>query len=523
MAIFMPSTATFHGFLDEVPGQPQSNWLTDGNQMQFCEPSGSGCRLTRGRLSLQAATTDPPTYPVDYFPGGVGGVPKVVVQPPAVSCEREFSWAGSTQYVRVKATVLNPQDHATDVVTTRLPWQVSDGGAESEDTPLPDLATMPESGWRAVCRVVRTLDLDWAVGSNPYTSVGSGEWQAQGMLERTDTADAAAYPLTDYTPAFSTTPADAGPWLTYLAGGGASGAAAAGAVGASVGAMGFVAGAALLAAGLLYVGDKTGAVSLDPDGCTLYDRLRAFTTAWSCPEPQDLETPADVYLRSQIQLRVVAGNALDRLTLQQKAQLQANPDWVTAEAVAEVLLDPRRPYAGTQTVTAIEAPTLTATEKAEVTGEAVPDPDNDACKLSLLSALNPFALFRTVRCVFEWAFIPSDATMASLANLWGDIQTKAPFSWAYETLTFIPNWMSGLAEKLELYSGECHYLMTDTGNTFLVPGSAQPIDAQPINCGEDSLVSQLGARGVFVRQMTTALYLIALAFGLYRLVVWAIS
>jgi hypothetical protein len=423
-----------------VPGSLVINSLTIGGQTGKL-----------GGVVTQSVASGYPLRPSDYWAGGSAGQVATPVQTPSLSCDRSLIKRDGVWYSRVTARVLNPQAGTTDVVTTRFPWDTADGSATSAEVSVPSTG-MPAGGWRGLCKVTRTVDTSASAwyGRTPFAVTGSGTGQVAGLLERQDVTDLthlSANPQQSFVgsagdgSALST-------WITLATGGGTAGAAAATSGGLTVGTLGLVTGAGLLAAGVLYAGHKSGLVSLNPDECTLYDRLRQLVTWSHCPKAQELQVPDTTYLRSQTQFLDASGQVLTKTQLS-----DPNAQWKTATAVAEVLINPAYPDAGASTVTALEAPSpaLTTEEWTSVQTDPAPDVQSDGgCGLSALEILNPFNTFKTIGCALKWAFVPDTV---SIDQQWEEERNNVPLVILDEGVSGMGAIRDGLANMFD--GGHC--------------------------------------------------------------------
>lgn len=456
------STATTMDFTDFGAGSihtPDAFWGAVQAPGTTANPIGTiKVWFAWGATSGTAAPASCPADPGAAPPSVVGAV-----DAPALYCNRELRTAGGEWYVDVRASVLNPDAHAVDAVSIKLPWETSARvGAEALGVPLPALSTMPEGGWKGTCAVKRTAvsvpsgqtvtmvpptasveDCTVDAFGNGSGSDTCGDWKLDGQLETSDCALASGEPdwscMTanyDVDKSYAT-PVGApslSPWITTYAGGSAAGAAAAQAAGVTVTAGGaataggVVAGAAALAVGALYVADEAGVVDWIPDGCGLFERLGQIFSDDGCPAPTELDP--GVALRQQQLFLDAAGNPIT------KSQL-ATATWATAHAVAEVLINPARPEAGKETVTVLATPRTPVSGEPAVdtfpTQDALPTPEESgAMECDLRLTWNPVEwVLRPVKCALRWAFVPKQ----SWTDVWGDLGEQFPFSVAAEVVT----------------------------------------------------------------------------------------
>lgn len=363
--------------------------------------------------------------------------PPVTVGGPNLQCWREFEQRpDGNWYANVHARVTNPQQYATDTVSIRLPWETSDRGVADTGSFVVPLDGMTAGGWRAQCKVHRSLDLTAANGLSPYALVGSGDMKQAGWI-RIDDADPDEALVGPVGPAGISTE-----WMTAYVGTGAAGAAVAAAQSGVAVTAGVVAGAALVGAGALYLGNKTGIVSLDPDGCSLYDRLRDLVTDWSCPPKEETQPEEDVYLRQQVQFANPDGDVMTQTELE-----TATETWGSATAIAEVLLSPAKPAAGTETVVATDISTTTLTEtdietiKEDPIPEADPEVEASECPAGVTIIL-PWNFLKLFKCMF----IPRESVLRSKV---GTITDKVPFVVIDEVVTGLGAVYEGLEFGLD--------------------------------------------------------------------------
>lgn len=147
---------------------------------------------------------------------------------------------------------------------------------------------------------------------------------------------------------------------------------------------------------------------------------------------------------------------------------------------------------------------------------------------SIGSVLDPSAWVKSMGCVMEWAFIPSDQTKAQFAAVWGNVQTKAPFSFVYDVATFLPNSANQFASGI--HDADAPNVIGDRScATFIEPA---PLSGTPgIGSGprvDGCIDSQLTHNGLSpwaatVRSIILFLVLITLALGIWRMTTKAIG
>lgn len=384
------------------------------------------------------------------------------VGPPALTCSRsiKIDANGGGGFVTAVAVVSNEHVQAADVFSWRFPWESTwrEGQAVAGGR-LPAFSEMPPGGWRAQCRVVRTIASGgsasgrWTAGAAARavqdcatTDVGcldaNSGWQGAALLGAgVATRLKIATPLS--AEALKLLQPAAGSNLVHLPGLGYSGAAppavtapatgagawsilggAAAVIGAGV--AGYLAGGLLASAGL--------------------DEALGMDLGWLCNN-----NPGYAALNN----RACAELAFDSIGLRSDTEF-INPDgtntdpassgttWTTAVATAEVLIDPTNPTRGRTTTATAEDPAtnpdgspnalltperLQGLESVANDPTAVPsaDPgaDDNVCPTGF-GILNPFAFGKLMRCLF----IPTDLTADSVAG--GTCSTQFPCSWLAE-------------------------------------------------------------------------------------------
>ena len=354
------------------------------------------------------------------------GPPVTPVATPAQLCSREYGNAGGVLTVGVVTKVLNPQTGLADVITITVPWTAAVSGAGPHSFDVPDLGTKPPGGWRAQCKVVRQVPANTGEAAYAGTSPDLSK-----TVEVSDGLDPGLFGAAALTLGYIAN--GAAPWLTMAPGTTTAATAAATAAGVGLATTGFVVSAGVALTTALVVADREGYVDLDVLKCGLIDRIRGFGI--NCPKPQELES---AFTRNQTRLDDPAGNPLTR------EQIQNGSQWKTATSVAEVLINPVNPYdpndspeeqerkrqenetqqGGKTIVQTSPHPSPTAQDTAtaeEIWGEPSPertDPEGerDDCELGLLGVLNPFNMFRTIKCALKAAFVPS-------SSVWSGVRT----------------------------------------------------------------------------------------------------
>lgn len=505
---------------------PNMDYLPAGASIYWYEAveggSGYGC-------------ADDPAFATE----GTSPPPPNQATAPALTCAPTIYPKTSTTSagtVKVAGVVTNESPYGTDVYSIRFPWE-SDwrNGAAIASTDMPPLDQMPAGGWVAQCRVVRTVKTGalasprWAQ-TPPESDVQDCKpddiscyvnyrgWESAALIGAgVATATKVATPLSAINAAYlrgiavdtgstlvKSAPIVESPSLWSKIPG------AAAVVGAGV--------AGWLAGGLL-ASALDDAIPLDENWLCSNNPAYNLANKSKCEERIQAATP----LRSTTQFTNPDGSTTTR---------SAPDQWSTAESIAEALIDPTRPALRTRVTTTVEDPVTSPDGQVKVTPEVQtqistdadnpdaqpgdePDTSGEDCP-SGLTILLPWKYIQVMKCIFIWAFIPTNTDL--LTNIWGDIKTKAPFSWAYETLTFIPGFMSDIASH-DSESG-CYYLFGE--EDVLLPGSHHA-NSPGINCGTNSVTSSLGSWAGFTRNIVFVLFLVALGFGMYRSVIWAIS
>jgi hypothetical protein len=358
------------------------------------------------------------------------------VSTPAQLCSRTYSNQAAQLTVAVSTKVLNPETGLADVVTITVPWEPARDGPGPHSFDVPDLSTKPPGGWRAQCKVVRqipesTSTLNY-VADDPTEgdiSVEVSDELNPGLLA--GSALAAGYIANG-----------AAPWLTAAPGTTTAATAAATAAGVGLATTGFVVGAGIALTTALVVADREGLVDLDVLKCGLIDRIRGFGI--NCPKPQELDS---AFTRSQVRLDDPMGNPMTR------QQLKQGVKWKTATSIAEVLINPVNPYdpnespeekerkkkenedqPGGKTIVQVR-PHPNPTPQDVADGTAIwdipnphrqdPEDGSDDCELGLLELLNPFNMFRTIKCALIAAFVPKASTWAAVMT---DVRKTFPLN-----------------------------------------------------------------------------------------------
>jgi hypothetical protein len=365
---------------------------------------GHNCKVDNVAVLETGPTETPfPPYPTNWYRGGT---PVVLgsVDPPSLYCVRRFRTSGGRQYVTVSGTVLNPMTGARDTLKLYTPWAALGFVGRSREWELPLAASMPESGWRGMCVVERRAD-DGYVVSDPLANTRSlSEFPIAGALTHLDGTvpelmDHSMGPQGAFVSPLDIR--DPVQWITLAGGGGAAAAAEAAAAGVTLAEIGLVTGGTAIVAAAAYLAWKKGLLDLNlGGGCGMIDTI--FGGGEHCDRPQELRP----YTRSQTLFTDAEGRVITQTAL---------PDlrWRTATAVAEVVIDPSRPQVGIDTVTALQSPPLTPAQRTEL--QELTSPNEEACRLNLLGVLNPFNMFKTLKCALMWAFVPPDTAWSSVA------------------------------------------------------------------------------------------------------------
>jgi hypothetical protein len=372
----------------------------------------------------------PPALPV------APGVPG-----PALTCTRRIK---DDAFVTAYAVVSNPSPSATDVYSWKFPWESEwRQGQAIAGSKLPDLATMPNGGWRAQCRVVRTvlaggkgspgwaelpttLDVQDCRSTDTACLEQHGGWQGAalagaGVITATKIASPANMATWNIINATSRQTALAAiPKAPVVAPPPSWPVVGTSVAVATAGVAGYLAGGLLAAAGL------DDALQMDKGWlCNNNPSYRA-TNATACADLA-LDT---LQLRGHTQFSNPDGSTTQR---------SAPGAWVTAEAVAEVLIDPTRPEVGvTNTVVSEPNPTPTPEQVAKIeqaAGDPSPTPnpgtetseDSARCPTGL-GILNPFNMGKLLMCLF----VPSPASLSALHGVCVD---EFPCSWVHEAVT----------------------------------------------------------------------------------------
>lgn len=147
------------------------------------------------------------------------------------------------------------------------------------------------------------------------------------------------------------------------------------------------------------------------------------------------------------------------------------------------------------------------------------DPATDPDCPSGFGWLNPLSIIKALKCLF----IPSSESVASLGTLWGDMTTKAPFSYAYEVVTF-PG-----AVIQAIHDAALDTRTDDSGGTTCADVSGGAFDnlvgenhAQngTTNCALETKAA--GSLTVF-RTMIWYLFLIGTALAIWQAITWTVS
>lgn len=143
--------------------------------------------------------------------------------------------------------------------------------------------------------------------------------------------------------------------------------------------------------------------------------------------------------------------------------------------------------------------------------------------------INPLAIVKIAKCLF----IPSSSSMSAFSHSFDGATSKAPFSYVAEVMAFIPDRFAEIQDGIAEGAGTCRSFLSTfdssgnmTSGSATLPGtSTSPNVADPgggatfsVNCGHTQpwWIS-------LIRGFTTAIALLALGFGVYRSIVWAIS
>jgi hypothetical protein len=142
-----------------------------------------------------------------------------------------------------------------------------------------------------------------------------------------------------------------------------------------------------------------------------------------------------------------------------------------------------------------------------------PDEEDSDCPTGF-GWLNPLAIIKTLKCLF----IPSEDAVNSLGNLWGDMTTKAPFSWAYEVVTFPGEIFQAIHD-----SAEDAREAEGGGNACadLLPGVGD--DTPTGNTSSCYAEAQYGSVFTVFRTVFWYLFLLGTALGIWHAITWAVS
>lgn len=153
-------------------------------------------------------------------------------------------------------------------------------------------------------------------------------------------------------------------------------------------------------------------------------------------------------------------------------------------------------------------------EQTEAGSGEFDEPDDSDCPTGF-GWINPLAILKVLKCLL----IPSEDSVNSLGELWGDVTTKAPFSWAYEIVSLPGHFFDDMADSAtDAYEAD----QGGTVCTNLTPG-LEPVGGTEItNCEIANTIDGSSAWDA-IQYVITGLFLIALAMGIYQTVVWTVS
>jgi len=370
----------------------------------------------------------------------VGPPASDTIQTPEVDCTTEYVGEPATA-VRIRARVGNPQVGATDVVTVQAPWAAAQTTYRGEFE-LPPLATMPLDGWVGTCRVKRT------VNTTKYRT--STQWKDQpggpNMVDDVPPEETATKPRRNEV--ITMTPNATGRYI-YIPDGNPGGGIARipntptvpvappTGPGAPAGGLSIPAAAAtgwlLGGAATGVFGEVTGWNGDDEWFCKWNPGYRGKRQEYCADISAD-----SLRLRNQVQLKDSGGTVVTEVS---------TVPWQTAEAIAEVNINPTKPDVGIRTTTGVTQPaeafnparqeslqdvlapgpgeeratgqqdqTSTGTNTTVDTreGNTVPAPaapGSGTCHRSFWSSLNPANIAESIGCVLRRLFVPAPGVM----------------------------------------------------------------------------------------------------------------
>lgn len=344
------------------------------------------------------ATTDP------------GPPPLTPILAPELACGREIDVDPAGSFVRAYATVTNPDPDATDVIEWLFPGDVAWRTNAYETWTTPALSEMPQGGWRAKCKVTRT------VGAGRPGSDGWTDLDSSAEADYCDPADLDC--LLDEAPVVGgyAVPPGTLPAIPVIVPPPSTGVISAppGLVAPSTqpslwGTLGSVA----QVAGSGIVGYLAGGII-----SSQLDTALGMDTQWLCKwNPGYRYTSSDVC--AQFDAAPYVGSVAS-FSLASAPATRLAPEWDTATVIADVLVDVRRPDLGARTFVAVEDSTktpegtdrLTETQTDEVIDLAenpeVPGVGDSECFPGGWGALNPINwVLKPVKCALVWAFVPT--------------------------------------------------------------------------------------------------------------------
>lgn len=349
----------------------------------------------------------------DYIPP----VPPNTERTPAVYCTRSFTEGGGYTFTTLAARVTNPSTYATDAVRWMVEWEpdVWHSSAIVQELEVPDLATMPAGGWRAVCEVTRTI-------TNPSTTVGS----SSAATGHTTSNDVSSGSLMWATPPSGPT----SPWIVTSPGKTTT---------------------VTRPTGLSWTRSLGGIVALlgfnwlrENDPGIGYRKLleRADRAQRDCPWSQ--YPPG-----SQAEKDCLAEHGYADPSLRTQTQTQ-NADgtpttgtWTKAVTRAEVRINPLQPDKGAENTTATELD-VTPQQAEELAQQEASGTASSECDLGFFELLNPLNMGRVLYC----SFVPTDEG-TGWSEFIATTSETFPFSVAWELDAAADAFLSALGDGLD--------------------------------------------------------------------------
>jgi hypothetical protein len=356
------------------------------------------------------------------------GVP---VETPSATCVREWTTINGAPAVKLTAGVANAPaaGRATDTIRIRLPW-MTDWVMSTSVTVLVPTTGMPSGGWIGTCEVTRTLTAAAA-------GTGDNSWRTSDLLAYEGTTKDQA-PLQGFAVTggvgsglwWAVTKGAVAPVGSAVSGGASLTAPAVANPPASAAGAVVVAGAALgWTVGGLIAGGYTKVTG--NGGSEWYCR---WNPGYRVANPSLCSSFMDVpQVVTGTQLTGPDGVVIDPRT--------TATQWQTATAQAKVVIDTLIPDRGTVGVTGTKvAPVLSPAQTADISGATTANPpppaptsadpiytggedDGSGCW-----SWNPLSWFKGLGCFAKWLFLPTQATLDALVDMWDGIKTKTPFT-----------------------------------------------------------------------------------------------